>query len=131
MRLAVSHTYFNKKLDEFGQGHDDDILEMMELQKIELQKAFPTTKQPQVIEMGVDSDDGNSSLTNASKAIFAQRLALIEEIPHSDLEINFSVPVMKNCPVSYIKFLIPILIKNGLHCVYSGLGNIKVISDKS
>ena len=97
MRLAVSHTYFNKKLDEFGQGHDDDILEMMELQNIELQKAFPTTKQPQVIEMGVDSDDGNSSLTNASKAIFAQRLALIEEIPHSDLEINFSVPVMKNC----------------------------------
>jgi hypothetical protein len=98
MRLAVSHTYFNKKLDEFGQGHDDDILEMMELQKIELQKAFPTTKQPQVIEMGVDSDDGNSSLTNASKEIFAQRLSLIEEIPHSDLEIHFSVPVMKNCP---------------------------------
>ncbi|CAB4033570.1 Hypothetical predicted protein [Paramuricea clavata] len=99
MRLAVSHIYFNKKLDEFGQGHDD-ILKMMELQKIELQKTFPTTKQLQVIEMGVDSDDGNSSLTNASKAIFAQRLALIEEIPHSDLEIKFSVPVMKNCPQS-------------------------------
>ena len=130
MRLAVSHTYFNKKFDDFGQ-YQDDILEMMELQKIELQKTFPTTKQPQVSEMGVDSDDGNSRLTNASKAIFAQRLALIEEIPHSDLEINFSVPVMKNCPGSYIKFLIPILIQNGLHCVYSGLGNIKVMSDKS
>lgn len=101
MRLAVSHTYFNKKLDEFGQGHEDDVLQIMEMEKKKLQKAFPIPD-TQVIAEKADVDHGNSSLSEASRAIHAQRLALIEDIPHSDLEIDFAVPAMKQC---FRKFL--------------------------
>ena len=31
LRLAVSHTYLNKKMDEFGQNHDQSLKKLMEI----------------------------------------------------------------------------------------------------
>lgn len=98
MRLAVSHSYFNKKLEEFGQGNDDGIRQMMELEEKQLQNAFPTPE-PEVvavIEVNADDDD-DSNLSDASKSILAKHLALIEDKQLSDLEIDFALPVMKTC----------------------------------
>ncbi len=96
MRLAVSHTFFNKKLDEYGEGHDESIRQIIKLEKAELQKCFPIPENC-VVEEDIDPDVGNCSMSEASKAIHAKRLSLIKDIPESDLEIDFSVPVLKMC----------------------------------
>lgn len=41
MSQAVLQTFFNKKLDEFGHGHDEDIIKMMDLEKQKLHETFP------------------------------------------------------------------------------------------
>lgn len=86
MQLAVSHTYFNKKLEEFGHGHDDAIKQLMVLEEKQLQKAFPIPD-PEIGMQELSTDDVDSSLSDASKSIFAKRLALIQDTPQSDLEI--------------------------------------------
>ena len=97
MRLAVSHTYFNKKLEEFGHGHDDDIRRIMELEKKQLHKGFPTSEPAKFAVDADDSIDGNSGLSDASRSILAQCLSIIKDNPYPDLEIDFAIPVMKNC----------------------------------
>ena len=96
MRLAVSHSYFNKKLDEFGLGHDEAINRIMEIEKKELERTHPTHSIP-ACEETINIEVGDSNMSEASKAIYAKRLALIQDAPQSDLEIDFSLPIMKKC----------------------------------
>ena len=70
MRLAVSHTFFNKKLHEFGHGHDATIIEMMNLEKQKLNEAFPVSMEETGLEKECEraGDDG-CSLSEASQRI--------------------------------------------------------------
>eukprot|EP00794_Sanderia_malayensis_P014498 gene14498-16005_t len=97
MRLAVSHTYFNKKLDQLRVMHDADVTRLMEIEKRKLQAAFAVPERTPIAETATD---GNSSLSEASKAIHAQRMALIEDIPPLDLEFDFTMLALRNCAQS-------------------------------
>ena len=99
MRLAVSHTFFNKKLDEYGHGHDAELLKMMELEKAELIKSTPSPDcvSPAVEEVQVQDDGTHCVLSDASRRILDQRLSLIKDNVHPELEIDFALPVLKTC----------------------------------
>eukprot|EP00794_Sanderia_malayensis_P010330 gene10330-11403_t len=99
MGLAVSHTYFNKKLDQLGVMHDADVTRLMEIEKRKLQAAFPV---PECTPIAETVTDGNSSLSEASKAIHAQRMALVEDIKPLDLEFDFTMPALRKCAPSYL-----------------------------
>ena len=53
-------------------------------------------------EETINMEVGDSNMSEASKAIYAKRLALIENAPQSDMGIDFSLPIMKKC---FRKFL--------------------------
>ena len=57
MRLAVSHTYFNKKLDEFGQSYDEAINQMLEVEKKVLQKKIPAQHPTSVNQQNPEADN--------------------------------------------------------------------------
>ena len=96
MKLAVSHPYFNKKLEEFGKNHDESVQEILKVEKKILQKKIPA-QQPKAVNPE-DQVDKHSEMSEASKLILAKRLSLITEtLPDSDLECDFSIHAMKRC----------------------------------
>ena len=113
MRLAVSHTYFNKKLDEFGQSYDEAINQMLEVEKKVLQKKIPAQHPTSVNQQNPEADNHDLEMSESSKLICAKRLALIAEKPLPDIEIDFSIPVMKKCHRKCNEM--PILYKNKFH----------------
>jgi hypothetical protein len=105
MRLAVSHTFFNKTLDEFGQSYDEV-----------LQKKIPAQQPTSVNQQNPEADNHDLEMSESSKLICAKRLALIAEKPLPDIEIDFSIPVMKKCHRKCND--LPILYKNKLCCFH-------------
>ena len=69
MRLAVSHTFFNTKLDEFGHGHDASIKEMMDLEQQKLKQTFPVENEETAMAKDCEANDESSSLSEASQRI--------------------------------------------------------------
>ena len=53
MRLATSHTFFNKKLDGFGHDHDASIKEMMDLEQRKLKQTFPVENEETIWQKNV------------------------------------------------------------------------------
>ena len=82
MRLAVSHSYFNKKLDEFGLGHDEAINRIMEIEKKELERTHPTHSIP-ACEETINMEVGDSNMSEASKAIFMQNALRLFKMHHN------------------------------------------------
>ena len=70
--------------------------ELWKLKKKELERKYPIHSIPPCEET-INMEVGDSNMSEASKAIYAKRLALIEDAPQSDLEIDFSLPNMKKC----------------------------------
>lgn len=100
MRLAVSHTYFNKKLDELGQAHDAPIHQILDVERKMLQKKFPK-QDPEAASVQEQAEDCNTEKALMGKYC-AERLALIAAAPLPDLDIDFSVPVLKKCHRGYL-----------------------------
>lgn len=114
MRLTVSHTFFNKKLDEFGHGHDAELIKMMDLEKSKLMISFPAADvQSAQVNDGQLKVDGNCSMSDMSRQILDQRLSLIKGDVHSELEVEFAAPIMKECVRKLINLecLLPIYFK--------------------
>ena len=57
MRLAVLHTYFNKKLDEFGPSYDEAINQMLEVERKVLQKKIPVQQPTSVNQQNPEADN--------------------------------------------------------------------------
>ena len=68
----------------------------MEIEKKELERTYPTHSIPPCEET-INMKVGNSNMSEASKAVYAKHIALIEDVPQSDLEIDFLLPIMKKC----------------------------------
>jgi hypothetical protein len=95
MRLSVSHTYFNKKLDELGQGHDATVCQMLDVQKKILQKKIHQ-QDPEPVSRQDQLDDSDVPETPTA-TIFEKRLALIAAAPLPNLDVDFSIPVLRKC----------------------------------
>ena len=95
MRLAVSHTFFNKELQEFGYGHDAFIKEMMDLEQQKLKQTFPAENEETAMAKECEANDDSSSLSEASQRILRQRIGLIENNLDTDLEIDSALPALK------------------------------------
>eukprot|EP00794_Sanderia_malayensis_P014507 gene14507-16016_t len=88
MRLAVSRTYFNKKLDQLRVMHDADVTRLMEIEKRKLQAAFPVPERTAIAETVTD---GNSSLSEHPKPSMLSCVSLINPF----LQLSESSPVVK------------------------------------
>ena len=97
MTLAVSHTFFNKKLDKFGHRYDANIKEM-DLEKQKRNEVFPVAMKKLTLRKNRKSWDDGCSLSDMSQQILRQRIALIIEDNFDSIpEIDFALPVMKKC----------------------------------
>ncbi len=99
LRLTVSHTYLNKKMEEFGRDHNKLLLELKEKEEQILKKNNPEllVKDPAQNEVHTaQASNDSTDLSALSKKLLDERLKLIPDIaPIDDNKFSLCIPQMK------------------------------------